>query len=607
MCATASPTFCLGFIVFVLRVFLVSYKFDKDRTLKTFTSLVVYVRKTIYFVLFRVKITSILTRFKTTFKMMYSLLHLYRYFLLFGLFAFPVSAQFILPKLPFDTARLYYRAKLGYTFYSGDTDGNPRAVMSQYVKDRGYGFGGEIGYRFSKSLETGWEWNWGLYPQIEPNEFAYTALDKKDITRNTWTFHARYIIAPESKNRAYISAGTLLAFGHYYNPKSTDSDGNLTFRKRLNLGTGFTMSIGYERQLSEKIAAFVEFSPTLTMPDDVIDSADYGRDFGAKGDIKVGGDLTNNDFLAFSGLGIRYNRNNSFGCVPAQITGVNGAERLFNTKAGTFVASVNENATAPVEYYWDFGDKQTAAGKVADHLFEQPGVYTVTFSAKNCGGTETKSLRVVVLKDESACEPVFIRNVNFQRDPFDGITVSFNAEYGGTFPINLHWDFGDGYTSDATNPRHTYAINGLYKATLTAKNCSGEVQQSVIFKISPEMITDVGCTGIELKSVNFNLGNATLDENARRLLLENTAKLRRCARQCVAVTGFTDHTESGGATLAARRAQTVRAFYIQNGIGGSRIRASGFGRATIPCENEDIEPGCRRNRRAESVSMRCGG
>lgn len=514
------------------------------------------------------------------------------------------EAQLILPKLPINADRLYYRAKLGYTNYSGDTDGNPRAVLSQYWKDRGFGLGAEVGYRFSKAFDLGWEWNWGTYPAIEPREFAYTDLKKNDTSRSIWHFKGRYNISPESKTRAYLMAGTFLLFGHYYNYKSVDNAGNLTFNKRIRVGTGVSLGIGAERQLTSKMSAFVEVNPSFVFPDDAADSADYGRDFGAKGSIIIGGDLTGYDFLNFSGVGIRYNRSEYLGCVPAQITGINGSERIFNTTAGTFVGAVND-ATQPIEYLWDFGDGSTASGKVVDHKFETPGVYTLSFTVKNCGGTNTKSMKVVVMEDEHACEAVFIRDLHIQRDAFDGVTVTFDAQIGGTFPIELEWDFGDGYTSVATTPRHTYAANGIYTAVLKAKNCSGEVRQSVVFKISPEMITDLGCTGIELKPVNFSLGGSSLDQDALRFLSENTAKLRRCSQQCVYVTGFTDHTENGGQTLASRRAAAVRNFYIQNGIAARRVRASGFGRATIACENEDIEPGCKRNRRVESSSQRC--
>src|SRR5690606_22165352 len=42
-------------------------------------------------------------------------------------------------------------------------------------------------------------------------------------------------------------------------------------------------------------------------------------------------------------------------------------------------------------------------------------------------------------------------------------------------PITLHWDFGDGTTSDEADPVHTYTENGSYTAQLTATDATGAV------------------------------------------------------------------------------------------------------------------------------------
>ena len=39
--------------------------------------------------------------------------------------------------------------------------------------------------------------------------------------------------------------------------------------------------------------------------------------------------------------------------------------------------------------------------------------------------------------------------------------------------LTYAWDFGDGGTSTAANPTHTYTTNGTYTATVTAKDPSG--------------------------------------------------------------------------------------------------------------------------------------
>lgn len=53
-----------------------------------------------------------------------------------------------------------------------------------------------------------------------------------------------------------------------------------------------------------------------------------------------------------------------------------------------------------------------------------------------------------------------------------GAAISFSYT-GSTDLDSLHWDFGDGSSSNATNPTHTYATSGSYNVCLTAYNACG--------------------------------------------------------------------------------------------------------------------------------------
>ncbi|QBJ88892.1 carbohydrate-binding protein [Streptomyces seoulensis] len=47
-------------------------------------------------------------------------------------------------------------------------------------------------------------------------------------------------------------------------------------------------------------------------------------------------------------------------------------------------------------------------------------------------------------------------------------------------PLTHHWDFGDGTSSTAANPAHTYRQNGTYTATLTAKDPTGRTGSAAV-------------------------------------------------------------------------------------------------------------------------------
>ena len=73
--------------------------------------------------------------------------------------------------------------------------------------------------------------------------------------------------------------------------------------------------------------------------------------------------------------------------------------------------------------------------------------------------------------DEEPDTPVAV-TAAFDTGTIDGLTVSFiNASINGA---SYTWDFGDGNTSTDSDPTHTYAADGVYTVTLTAKNGENE-------------------------------------------------------------------------------------------------------------------------------------
>jgi PKD repeat protein len=67
----------------------------------------------------------------------------------------------------------------------------------------------------------------------------------------------------------------------------------------------------------------------------------------------------------------------------------------------------------------------------------------------------------------------------------DGLRVTFTNT--STFGQTYLWEFGDGTTSTAVNPVHTYAQDGFYRVRLTATNANGNhsVSQNMLVSITP--------------------------------------------------------------------------------------------------------------------------
>ena len=117
---------------------------------------------------------------------------------------------------------------------------------------------------------------------------------------------------------------------------------------------------------------------------------------------------------------------------------------------------------------WAFGDGATDSAANPVHTYNTSGAYTVTLTVTGSGGSHslTRSNTITVY------QPV---NANFSAVPTSGtspLTATFTNQSTGSY-ASLLWNFGDGTTSTATNPSHTYATVGSYTVTLTASGVGG--------------------------------------------------------------------------------------------------------------------------------------
>jgi len=130
---------------------------------------------------------------------------------------------------------------------------------------------------------------------------------------------------------------------------------------------------------------------------------------------------------------------------------------------------VEDNSTDPdgsiVNWTWDFGDGTVQYGQQPPtHSYSQVGSYTVTLTVTDDdGASNTTSARISAGVFLSA-------NFTYGTDPASDIPLHFydNSSHAATW----HWTFGDGSTSNMTNPSHVYPIGNHYNVTLTVANGS---------------------------------------------------------------------------------------------------------------------------------------
>lgn len=158
--------------------------------------------------------------------------------------------------------------------------------------------------------------------------------------------------------------------------------------------------------------------------------------------------------------------------------------------------------TGATQYLWLFGDGQTDTATSPSHTYTNFGttdtVYTVTLIASSpfgCADTSTVDITVA-----PGVQAGFVHNAQPMCAPMDvGFT---NTSSGATTYL---WDFGDGNTSTAIDPQHTYTNTtfflDIHTVTLTAYSpagCQSTATQQIMVYPTPDFTfvaqPDSGCS-----------------------------------------------------------------------------------------------------------------
>lgn len=134
---------------------------------------------------------------------------------------------------------------------------------------------------------------------------------------------------------------------------------------------------------------------------------------------------------------------------------------------------------------WIYGDGNVGNLSTDNHVYGQPGIYTVkliTTSAFGCIDSTEQTVTVYKLPEvhfgvdyPEHCEP-------------HEVNVSDLSLQGDTTITNWLWTFGDGNTSQLQNPWHAYPNDGSYEVGLTVTDmngCVGNSQYPDFIKVWP--------------------------------------------------------------------------------------------------------------------------
>jgi len=168
----------------------------------------------------------------------------------------------------------------------------------------------------------------------------------------------------------------------------------------------------------------------------------------------------------------------------------------------------------PYSFNWTFGDGQSSSSQNPSHTYSSAGNYTATLTVTDSQGTNgNKSVSITVTSPPPPPPPPPQLVASASASPASGmapLTVNFSGSAsGGTPPYSYSWNFGDGGTSTAQNPTHTYSTAGNYLAIFTVTD-SQSAQKSASVSIT---VSSVPNTLTALASASPTSGQPPLTVN----------------------------------------------------------------------------------------------
>jgi PKD repeat protein len=136
---------------------------------------------------------------------------------------------------------------------------------------------------------------------------------------------------------------------------------------------------------------------------------------------------------------------------------------------GQTVSFLDQSTGGVNSWLWSFGDGSSSSVQNPTKQYAAPGSYTVTLTAF-AGSASASTTRTLVVSAASPALPSVAADFSYPPTPVAvGSAVSFADKSTGS-PTTWFWSFGDGSTSSAHNPTHTYTSAGTFTVTLNASN-----------------------------------------------------------------------------------------------------------------------------------------
>ncbi len=164
-------------------------------------------------------------------------------------------------------------------------------------------------------------------------------------------------------------------------------------------------------------------------------------------------------------------------------------------------------------WFWDFGDGTTSTAQNPVHTYAVTGMVEATLAIITANGCTGTAVQPVFIGSNGgagngpACQAMF----SFEQGTDDLLSFTFTDMSMGGDVDSWFWSFGDGVSSTAQDPEHTYAEPGLYFVTLTITSGDCSSSMSMIIFTDFDILYDEDCLALFVPLKTDSLAYAFLN------------------------------------------------------------------------------------------------
>jgi gliding motility-associated-like protein len=142
-----------------------------------------------------------------------------------------------------------------------------------------------------------------------------------------------------------------------------------------------------------------------------------------------------------------------------------------------FIVEFLDQSSGSISWQWQFGDGGTSTEQNPEHAYTSTGNFTVRLIATNANGCSDTIIKQQYIQIE---RPSILIHELPQKGCLP-LTINPSAAVNANQPIASYlWNFGDGTTTNAINPTHTYTTAGNYDVSLTITTTGGCAETTIV-------------------------------------------------------------------------------------------------------------------------------